>query len=312
MKKTKLKVFIVMLFIMISVTQVISMAASKEILTIKEDENNYLIYLKDVLNEKFQFAFSNTKEEADLNYINSAKDTQGKNIAYIDETLKSKFFTDNNAYIWVKTNAGESILKGEKIDLTKAETYAKLEKINGMTKTITINANAESEKIKINGNSEQAYYYKMVSIGSSEEYQRFVELVEKISKQDSKTDIYTKIESYVELNELYNRLVSEINDNSWTEAQNQEIEKPYDAQEKQQYVLWLKDSQGTIDFQILTAYQRTIKTIELKEKTVEVTSKLPVTYDNTSTLYIALAVVLVAIIVMVVIRTKISKKENRK
>ena len=35
----------------------------------------------------------------------------------IDETLKSKFFTDNNAYIWVKTNAGESILKGEKIDL---------------------------------------------------------------------------------------------------------------------------------------------------------------------------------------------------
>ena len=51
-----------------------------------------------------------------------------------------------------------------------------------------------------------------------------------------------------------------------------------------------------MDVQILTAYEKEITIVEEQEKSKEITTALPVTYDETTNLFIALGIVAVAII----------------
>ena len=88
-----------------------------------------------------------------------------------------------------------------------------------------------------------------------------------------------------------------------------EITKPYGAKEDEQYILWLKDSNGNVDVQFLTAYEKEVTLVEEVEKTEEITVALPVTYDNITGLVIALAVIVVAIIAIIAFKL-ISKKRR--
>ena len=88
-----------------------------------------------------------------------------------------------------------------------------------------------------------------------------------------------------------------------------EITKPYGAKENEQYILWLKDSNGNIDVQFLTAYEKEVTLVEKVEKTEEVTVSLPVTYDNITGLVIALIVIIIAIVAIIVF--KIINKKRR-
>ena len=121
--------------------------------------------------------------------------------------------------------------------------------------------------------------------------------------------MFTKLQAYCELEDVYNSLVSNLGDDNWTKAENLEITKPYGAKENEQYVLWLKDSNGNIDVQFLTAYEREVTIVDEVEKTEEVTVSLPVTYDNMTGLFIALAVVVLAIVVIIAMKI-ISKKRK--
>ena len=152
----------------------------------------------------------------------------------------------------------------------------------------------------------------MYAVASSEDYQRLLELVEEVSKYTDDTNTYTKIETYGELYDLYNKLLTDVSNSKWIEATNLEIDKPYDAKENQKYILWLKDENGQIDFQVLTAYKKEVTNTEEKNVTVEVKSKLPVTYDETIALCVVLAVIIIAIIVMLLVRRKISSTNKRK
>ena len=122
--------------------------------------------------------------------------------------------------------------------------------------------------------------------------------------------MFVKLQSYSELYELYNSLLANLDNETWVEVENLEITKPYDAKENEQYILWLKDSQGNVDIQILTAYEEetTIVTENAKVETVE--TALPYTYDEKAPLFVALGVVLIAIVAIVVFKVVSSK--NRK
>lgn len=311
MKKNKTKLLLVlalMVIMLVSLLPIKSLAATSNTLVIKENDNQYLIYVDGLLNQNFEFAFSNSEDATDLDYIIAAKDSAGNYIAYVDADLKAKFFDADDTYLWVKTN-DEVVINGEKITIDNAKTIEQLNILENLTKNITINSSAEDEKITINGEEGKTYYYKFFVAGTSKEYNRLLTLVEKVNKFDADTDMYTKLQTYSELSDLYNNLVANLSEENWTEAKNMEITKPY-AKDGEKYILWLKDSDGNIDVQILTAYEKEITVVEEKEKTEQVVTALPVTYDDTTVLFIALGTVIVAMIAIVAFR-KISKK-NRK
>lgn len=285
--------------------------ANEEVLSIKKDETTYFLYIKEVLNSKFEFAFSKENNGTNLDYISSIEDNQGNNIAYVDETLKSTYFNQNITYLWVKENS-QIILNGVQVNLGTSKTEEQLQSIKNITNKITVNSDVDEDKIKINGDTSKKYYYEMYAVASSEDYQRLLELVDEVSKYTDDTNTYTKIETYGELYDLYHKLLTDVSNSKWIEATNLEIDKPYDAQENQKYILWLKDENGQIDFQVLTAYKKEVTNTEEKNVTVEVKSKLPVTYDETIALCVVLAVIIIAIIVMLLVRRKISSTNKRK
>ena len=308
MSKGKILALVLLTVIMLfSILQIHSLAASKEMLVLKQSDNQYIIYIQDLLNKKFEFAFSNTEDATNLNYITYAKDSEGNNIAYVDQELKDNFFNSENTYIWVKTE-DKIIINGEKIKINNAKTVEQLKTIENLTKNITINSSAEDEKITVNGEQGKKYYYKIVEVGTSETYNELFNVVNVINNFNDKTDTFTKLQRYNELYNLYNVLATNISNEDWTEVKDLQITKPYGAKEDSQYILWLKDSEGNIDVQLLTAYEKEITLTEEVEKTEKITTALPVTYDNTTVLFIALGTV-IALIIAVVVYKKIKSRK---
>ena len=275
MAKTKSKVLVVAALavaLLLSILPIQALAANTDIVTVKESDNLYYIYVEGLLNQNFEFAFSNSEDATNLNYIVSEQDNNQNSIAYVDEELKANFFNSEDTYIWVKTQ-DKVIINGEKIVLNDAKTIDELKTIESITNVITVQANAEDEKIKINGEEGVEYYYKVYVAGSSEDYNRLIALVNEVSKYNDETDFFTKLQGYSELQSLYSSLVAGVGDANW-----------------------LKDSNGNMDVQILTAYEKEITIVEEQEKSKEITTALPVTYDETTNLFIALGIVAVAII----------------
>lgn len=312
MAQTKSKIILVVvlaLAILLSVLPINALATNTDIVTVKENDNLYYVYVEGLLNQDFEFAFSNSEDATNLNYIVSDKDNSQNSIAYVDEELKANFFNSEDTYIWVKTQ-DKVIIDGEKIVLDYAKTVEELKTIENITNVITVQANAEDEKIKINGEEGVEYYYKVYIDGSSENYNKFIALVNEVSNYNEKTDFFTKLQGYNELQSLYSSLVSGLGDENWTEAKNNEITKPYNAKEGEQYILWLKDSNGNMDVQILTAYEKEVTIVDEQEKSKEVTTALPVTYDDTTNLFIALGIVVIAIII--ISTYKVMKKRSKR
>lgn len=311
MKKCKSKILVIVLLIilLLSILQINSLATNSNILIIQQNENQYMIYIESMINQEFEFAFSNSKEETNLNYIAFAEDTSGNNVAYVDSELKDSFFCTEDTYLWVKTSEG-IVINGEKITLNDSKTIEELNKIMDLTKRITVESTAEEEKIKINGKQDETYYYQFCVVNSSEEYTRLMKLVNKMSEFDENTNVFLKLQTHNELNELYKSLYSKLNDKDWVKAENLEITKPYGATENQQYVLWLKDGNENVDVQFLTAYEKTVTTVSEKANIKQVTSQLPYTFDETTTLFIILGAVTIAIIVILAYK-KVNKNARK-
>lgn len=311
MKKCKSKILVIVLLIilLLSILQINSLATNSNILIIQQNENQYMIYIESMINQEFEFAFSNSKEETNLNYIAFAEDTSGNNVAYVDSELKDSFFGTEDTYLWVKTSEG-IVINGEKITLNDSKTIEELNQIMDLTKRITVESTAEEEKIKINGKQDETYYYQFCVVNSSEEYTRLMNLVNKMSEFDENTNVFLKLQTHNELNELYKSLYSKLNNKDWVKAENLEITKPYGATENQQYVLWLKDGNENVDVQFLTAYEKTVTTVSEKANIKQVTSQLPYTFDETTTLFIILGAVTIAIIVILAYK-KVNKNARK-
>ena len=320
MQTRKIKIiFSLIIFALISLLGMTVYASNENIQVIKKSETDYLIYIKNNLNDSFEFAFSNdsSADKTTLTYLSAAQDSsEGENyIAYINQ------YTTANKYIWAK-KSDEYILEGIELDLTKAIPEDELTQIQKVTKIIpvdTTKTNTTEETVdgkkvtvttgKVVMNEEGDYKYQIIKLPSTDNNNKLMNLANRISKFNTSTDMYTKLEVYKEFNELYNNVVAGLADADWKNVENKEILQPEDTEDGDEYILFIRNqANGTIvtDAQFLTS-----KKVYSEEKIVEkITTKLPVTYDNNTLLIVLGIVVLAAVLVSVRIKS-LENKDNK-
>ena len=149
MKAKKIMAVLVIAIMLIGIVSVPVLASTNEKVILKNSDNEYLIYFKEFCRKEFQFAISKDSKtaEADLNFVNSAKDQPASaagtlNVAYIDEASFESIFGKNPtslvAYIWVKDAEDNTVIKADKLDLNEAVTDKMIETVNGTTKRIDV------------------------------------------------------------------------------------------------------------------------------------------------------------------------------
>lgn len=313
MKNSKLKILLMVVIIGIFTVgmPIFTYAANENAVVVKQENNSCIIYVKGYLDKEFQFAFSDSKdvEPAETEFVSSAKDTANgeNNIAYTTATTTGK-------YLWVKTDAK---VENFEIDLTDNILKSELENLNNVSKEIPVELKQEQVVNEVNESgtkiTETVGVAKLVKSLRDGEYQltprkstidtdnlfALAELLEK----NKFTDKYTEIKANKEFLDLKTKLEAELKREDWKKIENDTIKQPKEAQDGEQYILWLKgDNENDVHF--LTSFRKEDE--EFIEK--EIKTKLPYTYDN-NTILVVLAIV-VALIVIVSIRIVVLKKKE--
>lgn len=319
MKKTNFLITMIIGIFVFFCMQVVSNAANENLSLVKQAENEYIIYLKEYLNNEFEFAFSNDEGAniSTLTFNNSALDApndNANNIAYVNDATVTMFA--NPTYMWVKVN-GEVKVTATEINLEDYITKNELENVGKTSTIIPINLGQKQivNEIDENGTKKTetvgivevqkelvSGQYQLIKREYSEKTDKLFALAELIEKNEF-TDVYTKIKSSKEFVELYNEQYSSLNAENWQTVEGLTIEQPIDAKTGDQYILWIKE-ENSQDIHFLTSYR------EYDEEYIqeEIKQKLPYTYDD-NTMLIALGVVIIAIL-FVVIRIVILKKKE--
>ena len=328
MKPLKLK-WVVTIIIILAITlgiQSMVLATNEEIQILKKSDSEYILYLKNHMESEFEFSFSNDQPEdvvkENLRYRKSGTDSieDGNHIVYIDSELYTTYFS-KPTYLWARTLSGEYFAEGIEIDLNDFVTDEDVEFINNMTEVIevdTTNTLVTEEEIddvkitrtigKIDIKEEGTIYYQIVNLPASEEYNEFMEIAETIANNQIPSGFYERLEITNKFSKLYNQLVPEIEDANWIEVTDNTILQPEDSEEGEQYIVWLKNEQEgeetKIDVQFMTSFE------DYKQEVIneQITTKLPVTYDN-PILFILLAVLVILFIVLLGIRAIINRKK---
>lgn len=316
MKNSKLKILLMVVIIGIFTVgmPIFTYAANENAVVVKQENNSCIIYVKGYLDKEFQFAFSDSKdvEPAETEFVSSAKDTANgeNNIAYTTATTTGK-------YLWVKTDAK---VENFEIDLTDNILKSELENLNNVSKEIPVELKQEQVVNEVNESgtkiTETVGVAKLVKSLSNGQYQlvprttttdtenlfALAELLEK----NKFTDKYTEIKANKEFLDLKTKLEAELKREDWKKIENDTIKQPKEAQDGEQYILWLKgDNENDVHF--LTSFRKEDE--EFIEK--EIRTKLPYTYDN-NTMLVVLAVVIVAIVIVAIRIVVLKKKELKK
>lgn len=313
MKSSKFKILLMIVIVGIFTVgmPIFAYATNEATVIVKQEDNSCIIYVKGYLDKEFQFAFSDSKdvEPAETEFVSSAKDTANgeNNIAYTTATTTGK-------YLWVKTDAK---IENFEIDLTDNILKSELENLNNVSKEIPVELKQEQVVNEVNESgtkiTETVGVAKIVKSLSNGQYQ----LVPRTTTTDTKnlfalaelleknkfTDKYTEIKANKEFLDLKTKLEAELKREDWKKIENDTIKQPKEAQDGEQYILWLKgDNENDVHF--LTSFRKEDE--EFIEK--EIRTKLPYTYDN-NTILVVLAIV-VALIVIVSIRIVVLKKKE--
>ncbi len=316
MKSSKLKILLMIVIVGIFTVgmPIFTYAANENAVVVKQENNSCIIYVKGYLDKEFQFAFSDSKdvEPAETEFVSSAKDTANgeNNIAYTTATTTGK-------YLWVKTDAK---VENFEIDLTDNILKSELENLNNVSKEIPVELKQEQVVNEVNESgtkiTETVGVAKLVKSLSNGQYQlvprttttdtenlfALAELLEK----NKFTDKYTEIKANKEFLDLKTKLEAELKREDWKKIENDTIKQPKEAQDGEQYILWLKgDNENDVHF--LTSFRKEDE--EFIEK--EIRTKLPYTYDN-NTMLVVLAVVIVAIVIVAIRIVVLKKKELKK
>lgn len=334
-------VLILFLTIMILILlQGFSFAKSENVQMIKKNENEYIIYISDMLNQEFEFAFSNSEEDDNLIFEEKSgldKLENGNSIAYIDADIYDNYFKEKEeTFLWVK-QGDEYKIEAQKIKLSDALTEEDIEAINNATKKfyngeekvefevsqkelpqeetedgVTITRKIGILKILNGGNAK--YSYNMVKAVDSSNEKRLIELATKINSLKETDDIYKKLSVYSEFKKLYNELQPEADSEGiWTEVKDSTIEQLTDSKTGEQYLVWLKqktENESIIDVQIMTCKNEMEPVYETQQKVIKETSKMPITGDNITLFVIAGAlIILIAIVIILKLRNKKADKK---
>ena len=333
MKSFKAKLIgAIVLFIMIMLVPMIVLAVTNEEniqIISNTDEQEYIVYIQDLMGTNFASAVSNIDNalEQDLNFV-TAKDGEGNYVAQI----KASAVTGNPTYLYVKYNQdGQEKLETITLDLSKAldktdmeyventtkrigtETVEKLEEINeeinGVQTTLTVGG------LKITETDQATYEYQLTKVEKDTPYSRLFALANQLLNEESYNaeDMYSKIQLTSEFYTLYNQLIEGA---TWTAVENMEIRQPNDAQINDQYVVLIKktaeDGTVTTDAKLMVSDLTPYEQREDVEETrvVQETAKLPITGDSII-LFVALAMVVIALIIVFARMKKLNKKEDK-
>ena len=196
---------------LITLFQSFSFAKSESTQMIKKGEKEYIIYISNLLNSKFEFAFANKKDEieSNLKFYDSAVDSseKGNNIAYVDENIYNTYFDGKaETFLWVKGTE----IKAEKIELSNALTEENIQDLNKVTKKIAIKIGNETKTEKneegtevtytkgtiiIDDNSETKYTYNMVPVKAGTDEEKLADLANKMNNLTDK-NIFEKYRTY--------------------------------------------------------------------------------------------------------------------
>lgn len=326
--KTKLTVSTIIAILFISILGMIYTVngANENMQIIKKSGTEYLIYISEHMDSQFEFAFSNDQgaDKETLGYKSSILDSTSEknNVAYIDNSLYTTYFS-GKTYFWARDLSGKYFAEKVEVDLSKAIEESNVNLINNLTKIIKVdtkNTITTSEVVnevkvtktvgKVDVLEEGTTYYQLVKLPASEDYNEFMKTAEKIANDKIENNMYAKLKVANKFSNYYNRLVPDIDDANWIKVNNNTILQPEESHNGEQYILWLKtenNRENKIDVQFLTCFED-YKPEVISEK---ITTKLPVTYDN-PILFIILAVLVVAFVVVLILRNKSEKTKTEK
>lgn len=327
MKKIKFLMILGVSIILIFLTNK-TFAANTEISILEYNQKEYVLYIKELLDKDFKYAFSdnNSTEEKDLNYITSKKDSEGNSLIFLDK-LEYQKFNGKDIYIWVK-NGDNNIVNAQKLDFNNSISRDEIVSLENLTKLIDIKTDKQIEintvengiqknkklgTIQFN-NTKNKYYYQLLKVEDNQNYQKLFEIVEKINNDYSKINIVEKINILKELKNIYGKIIQNIN---LQEVKDFKIIEPEDTITGQKYIAIIQElgETETFDIQLLNSsreYNEKYITEEEKDENNTIdnniiatdnnvttnTSKplsLPITYDS-KILIIIIAVIFAAIV----------------
>lgn len=334
--KTKLIISFAIVLITIMIMQIVVLATGTEqnfnSTIVVEKESEFIIYHKDMYKKDFTFAFSKSKdvEPSNTEYKTCGKDQEENalNIAYIDASIMEKDVFENSektiTYLWLKNSENDELeVKGEKIDLTSALNTEKIKIVNDATNLIDIDETQTETKTLVEDGVEKTittgkfvinendgvYSYQLLSAtDTNTDAGKLYNVVELMREYDG--DTFGKLDLTKEFYDLYTKL-KPVSDSEWTEVKNNEILQPDGAVDGDKYILWVRkisDTDSIVDVKLLNCARVEDKGVAQEEREVTEVVKSPVTYDSIA-LFIALGVIIAAIVVVLVLR-KNSKKEN--
>ena len=315
MIKTKLKVVLTIAILALAVLIIPGICYAEEgtndgVVIVKTSTDRYLIYIKDYLDVDFKFALSTDGTETPSIFTNFAVDT-------VDA---------QNHIAFSETGTEEIKISGRKIDLTDNITMAELEGIENISKTIEIEIGvSEPVETMMKDEATGDEYKKTVKVGtvkiitpisngryqlvkrlSNEKTNQFFALAELIEKNNF-TDKYAVIKTAKEFTDLKAELRASLSD--WKDVVDATVKQPEDAEDGEQYILWLKEDESTVNIAMEDVHFLTsVKEESIEKITEDVTTLLPKTYDDNTILFAFIAVVIA--IVAVAIRISFLKKKE--
>ena len=317
----------IVLFIMIMLVPMIVLAVTNEnvqIISNTDEQGNteYIVYIQELMQTNFASAVSNSAStpEQDLDFV-TARDGEGNYVAQIDANA----VTGDTTYLYVKYDGQESTEVLE-IDLSNALDKTDMEYVENTTKRIgteIVKDLVEINEEQINGvittttvgglritdTDNATYEYQLTKVTDNTPYSRLVELADELNSENyDQKDMYSKIQLTSEFYTLYNQLMEGA---TWTAVTDNEIRQPSDAIEGDQYVVLIRktaeDGTITTDAKLMVSALVERDDQGSETRTVQETAKLPITGDSI-VLFVALAMVVIALIIVFVRMKKLNKK----
>lgn len=333
MKRLKVKIMAMVLMIIL-ITLMIPVnvfAAEANIQAIKTENEDYIIYVEGLEKAEFEFAISTSDKATDeeLYFTKSVKDGEGNKVALIE---KSKVISGTN-YIYIKNGTETTINEIDFADETQIFDIAKMQKVEKTTQRIetelltnieerneVIDGVQYTEKVgglKVNEEDGTTYYYKSTKL-PAEKYSELQKLANELNGEGyTQKDMYGKIQFAKEFYNLYEELLKNIElTNSWSEVENMIIKQPIEAQKDEQYVVFIKKVSQTDtidDVKFLVSYREDEEEKipgRTETKVVQETAKLPVTGDSI-VLFVLLAIIVLALIIVFVRMKKLQNQESK-
>ena len=271
MKKSKtimLTFFVFMLVLFFSFTV---KATTNEKVILKTSDEEFMIYYQDICKSEFEFAFSTKKDEKEenLNFTKSAKDgtKEGSlNVAYVDKNSLDQFFTEKKSFIWIRNNEDKIIVSGDLIDLNDSLDNTKIDLVNTTTKRINldlnqtnttnelvngVNTSITTGKAVIIPNENSKYSYQLIKVtDQNSDAKELFELAKKL--ENNEKDNFVNLSMCKRFYDLYSKLMP----NNFEEVNNLEILQPEDSRQGDEYILFIKETNGNkeiIDAKFLTS-----------------------------------------------------------